>query len=247
MALGYFPCALFSFLLFGIPLPIEIVGNRFSNVSYIHPSGLIETFSLVPLIFAGLSKNTLGMISYSPILASIIIPSLKMVRSRDFSPNQFEKFLLIFAFACFLIYLPYLKNGVVETGVRDYRFYLPLYLPLMYFIAKKIKPKVEVNSLLIVSSCIIATTIFAVSLFSQYFDEIKITYMAVSSLVAFFFLFIDRFENKKDLFALAFLPLVFLISDIAIAYFSPYDIHFTNPLLDRFLELLIWLKSLNLQ
>jgi len=113
---GYIPCALFSYALFSLPLPVEIIGNRFSNVSYIEASSLTETLSILPFVFFGMEKSTLGMLSYSPVLASLIPLVIKAIRERKLLMSDFEKLLIIFAAACLLIYLPYLKHGIIETN-----------------------------------------------------------------------------------------------------------------------------------
>ncbi len=240
IALGYLPCAFFSYLLFGIPLPVEIVGNRFSNMSYIEASSLSDIISILPFIFFGLNNSTLGMLSYSPILASLIFPIAKTMRVKKLQLDKFEKFLLLFTLTCFFVYLPFLKNGVVETGVRDYRFLLPIYLTLIYFIATRIKPELGLSAVP-VAICFVATTIVATTLLNPYFNALKIAYLATSIPLTLLFVFIEKFNNRKDLFSLALLPNIFLVSDNVRAYFSPYDIHFLNPLLNRFVELLILL------
>ncbi|MCS7144530.1 MAG: glycosyltransferase family 39 protein [Archaeoglobaceae archaeon] len=242
MALGYLPCAIFGLAVFGIPLPVEIIGNRFSNVSYIEVSSFSETVSLTPLIFLGINNKTLGLLSYSPVLALLIPPIFKALKSRKISLSPFEKFLLIFTFLCLIIYLPYLKDGVVETGVRDYRFLLPIYLPFTFFLAR-LKVEVETRSLLLISLCLIIPTIFFVTLLNQFLDQLKFGYLLLSTALAILFIFIEKFKKKSEILSLSILPIIFIISDLTGAYFSPYDVHFVNPIIDRLVEFLIWLKG----
>ncbi|WP_456329718.1 hypothetical protein [Archaeoglobus sp.] len=60
--------------------------------------------------------------------------------------------------------------------------------------------------------------------------------------------FFDRLSNnaKADLISLSIPPIILLISDRTLGHFNPYDIHFCLPLLNRLIELLIWLKGLQI-
>ncbi|MEM3761216.1 MAG: hypothetical protein QXW49_00730 [Archaeoglobaceae archaeon] len=240
IALGYLPCAIFGFAIFNLPLPIEIIGNRFSNVSYIEASDPVETVSLIPYAFAGIKNNTLGILSYSPVIAFLIPPAIKALKAKKFSFSNFEKFLL-FSALCFLIYLPFLSDGVVKTGVRDYRFLLPLYIPVAYFLAKA-KFEIELRSLPIIAFCFAIPAILLVSLLNIH-ELLSFAYLAVSTALAMIFILAKKFKNKAEICSLAILPIIFIVSDVTKAYFSPYDIHFLNPLPDRLVELLLWLKG----
>ncbi|WP_456329712.1 hypothetical protein [Archaeoglobus sp.] len=44
-------------------------------------------------------------------------------------------------------------------------------------------------------------------------------------------------------FSPSILPVILLTSDRTLGHFSPYDIHFCLPLLNRLIELLVWLKG----
>ncbi|MEM2086846.1 MAG: glycosyltransferase family 39 protein [Archaeoglobaceae archaeon] len=241
IALGYLPCAIFGFAIFNLPLPIEIIGNRFSNVSYIEASDPVETVSLIPYAFAGIKNNTLGILSYSPVIAFLIPPAIKALKAKKFSFSNFEKFLLLFSILCFLIYLPFLSDGVVKTGVRDYRFLLPIYIPVAYFLAKA-KFEIELRSLPIIALCFAIPVIPLVSLLNIH-ELLSFAYLAISTALAMTFLLAEKFKNKAEICSLSILPIIFIVSDVTKAYFSPYDVHFLNPLLDRLVELLLWLKG----
>jgi len=250
-AAGYLPCALFGYLLFGIPMPVEIIGNMFSNVSYVKPA---FDPSILPSIFFGVNNRTLGMVSYSPILAILTSPIYTQIpiqfrkTAETVKMAAFERFLLIFILITFLIYLPFLQSGVVETGVRDYRFYLPLYIPLTYFICKRIwgrgaKIKLENFAFTITIFSVISVILF--SLLNTLAGYAVYVYLCISAVLIVLFIFFDRLKNEttSEILPLSTIPVIFLISDQLLGYFSPYDIHFCLPLLDRFVELLIWLKN----
>jgi len=112
-------------------------------------------------------------------------------------------------------------------------------LPLFYLIATRIRPELDLSSALALS-CFVVTTIVLTCL-TKNFEAISAAYFAISAFLNLLFIFAGRFRNRSDLFSLAFLPVVFLTSDAIRAYFSPYDIHFTNPVLDRLSESLIWI------
>ena len=244
IALGYLPCALFGYLVFGIPLPVEVVGNVFSNVTYVKASTLNETLFMTPLVLFGLNNNTFGILNYSPILASLVLPLIGAINKKSFYHlNEFEKFLLFFTFMCILLYLPYLKVGVVDTGVRDYRFLLPIYLTLMYFIAVRIKPEIALSSALMSLSCFLISMIVVSILLHQFLEKIYLGILVISIILNIVFVFINRFERREEVFSLAFFSTVFFVSDVIMGYFSPYDIHFTNPILNSFVEILMWIHG----
>lgn len=159
-----------------------------------------------------------------------------------------ERFLLIFALITFLIYLPFLQSGIVETGVRDYRFYLPLYIPFTYFICKRIwgrgiKIKLESFALTITIFSLLSAVIF--SLLNTLAGYAGYAYLCISAILIMLFVLFDRLKNEtaSEILSLSAIPVIFLISDQLLGYFSPYDIHFCLPLLDRLVGLLIWLKN----
>jgi len=141
-----------------------------------------------------MEKSTLGMLSYSPVLASLIPLVIKAIRERKLLMSDFEKLLIIFAAACLLIYLPYLKHGIVETGVRDHRFLLPLYLPLFYFIATGIRPELDLSSATTLL-CLVVTTIVLTCL-TKKFEAISTAYFAISAVLNLLFIFAGRFRNR---------------------------------------------------
>ena len=149
-----------------------------------------------------MEKSTLGMLSYSPVLAFLVPLVIRAMRERKILLRDFEKLLIIFAAACLLIYLPYLKHGVIETGVRDHRFLLPLYLPLFYFIATRVRPELDLSSALALS-CFVVTTIVLTCL-TKNFEAISTAYFATSAFLNLLFIFAGRFRNMSDLFSLAF-------------------------------------------
>lgn len=246
---GYLPCALFGYLLFGLPMPVEVIGNMFSNVSYVKP---IFDPSILPFVFFGINNRTLGLISYSPILA-ILVPSIYIsIRFRKIvgtvKMTVFERFLLIFALITFLIYLPFLQSGVVETGVRDYRFYLPLYIPLTYFICKRLwerRIKIKPENFILTITTFSLLTVILFSLFNTFAGYAEYAYLCISAILIMLFALFNRFKNEtaSEILPLSAIPVIFLISDQLLGYFSPYNIHFCLPLLDRFVEFLIWLKN----
>ncbi len=175
------------------------------------------------------------------------IRALRKVSIHDLS--AFEKFLVIFTAILFTIYFPFVNSGVVKTGVRDYRFYLPLFIPFVYFLSRKIA---EINhkrfwqNFTVVLPLYVVTTTILVCLFVDHFSNLTYTYLTLSAALLLPLTFFDRLSNntRADILALSILPTTLLISDRTLGYFSPYDIHFCSPLLNRLIELLIWLKSL---
>ena len=80
----------------------------------------------------------------------------------------------------------------------------------------------------------------------DFFPNLTYAYLTLSAALLLPLTFFDRLSNntRADILALSILPTTLLISDRTLGYFSPYDIHFCSPLLNRLIELLIWLKSL---
>ncbi|WP_290596491.1 MULTISPECIES: hypothetical protein [unclassified Archaeoglobus] len=90
----------------------------------------------------------------------------------------------------------------------------------------------------------VLTTVTLTSLFVDISSFLKYVYLCLSTAILISLTFFDRLseQTKADILPLAFLPIILLISDRTLGYFSPYDIHFCLPLLDRFVEFLIYLK-----
>lgn len=251
LTLGYLPCALFGLMLFGLPLPVEIVGNMFSGVNYVKTASHLDILLSIPLIFFGLNNQTLGILNYSPVLAILLLPLSKSFRKTSVhNLTDLEKFLVVFTVVLFVIYLPFLKSGVVDTGVRDYRFYLPLFIPLIYFLSRKIAG-INYNrfwqNFALVLLLYVLTTATLISVFVDFFSYLTYIYLFLSIILLPTLTFFDRLnENTRaDVLSLTILPLIFLISDRVLGYFGPYDIHFCLPLLNRFIEFLILFKGLS--
>jgi hypothetical protein len=238
---GYMPCAAFSAAVFGIPLPVEIIGNLFSGTGY------VSTELEIPfLILFGINNQTLGLLNYSPILVLLIHTAIQK-KKQQLSDN--EKFLIFFALAVFLFYFPFIHSGIVETRVRDYRFLLPIYIPAVYFIAPILK-QVDCRRFCINLSCIIPVlillAIISSTVYRELFNVLPLIYTIASLLLAVTYLFFNKFSTatKTDLLTLSLLPLVFVVTDRASGYFSPYDVHFVFPILDDLVRFLVYLKVL---
>jgi len=130
------------------------------------------------------------MLSYSPVLASLIPLVIKAIREKKILLRDFEKLLIIFAAACLLIYLPYLKHGIIETNVRDHRFLLPLHLPLFYFIATRVRPELRLSSAATVSCFFITTAVL--TCLTKNFEAISAAYFAISAFLNLLFIFAGR-------------------------------------------------------
>ncbi|WP_456329724.1 hypothetical protein [Archaeoglobus sp.] len=87
-----------------------------------------------------------------------------------------------------------------------------------------------------------------VSLFVDCHAYLTYAYLTLSAALLLPLTFFDRFSNntKADVLSLSVLPVILLTSDRTLGYFNPYDIHFCLPLLNRLIELLIWLKGLQI-
>ncbi|MEM0302524.1 MAG: glycosyltransferase family 39 protein [Archaeoglobaceae archaeon] len=242
-SVGYIPCAIFGYAVFGIPLPVEIIGNLFSEQKFVRSSNILDLIPMIPLILFGINFKTLGMMNFSPILAILILPTYRAIKSKRISLSSFEKFLLVFGFVFFVLYLPFISSGVIDTKVRDYRFYLPLYFPLIYIISTKIRPEIDFSVLITTIFCYSAVTSVLVSIFRDYISYIIYVYFGVSCFLILVFILYEKFgKSKPEVIPLAILPVVFMISDQLNGYFGPYDVHFILPVLDRFSELLFWIR-----
>jgi len=256
LLLGYSPAAIIGWKIYGLPIPVEIFNNLYAQ-KYAKISGIADLIASIPLSLFLKWKSTFGLFTYSPVFILPVARYLKEMYGDEklfTSPlhqiinlrSPFELFLIALSVSTFIIYLPIVKSGVVDTGVRDYRFLLLIYFGLTYWVSKSLGEidfnKVKINLIilypLISIMLFILTGIFKTTLNAY----ISIIYLIVSSVLGISLFFYERFDMdaKSDVLSFAIvLPSIFLIFDNLMGYFSPYDIHFILPILDRFFQFIL--------
>ncbi len=204
----------------------------FSGTNYVKTASPINILLSIPLIFFWLNNQTLGIISYSPILGLLIPPFIKSLRDGKFSTlTRFDRFMLTFGLTVFLIYLPFVNSGVVETGVRDYRFYLPLFIPLFYFISGRLNIKPSLVQFRHYCPSLRSRNNNSSNFVSRKHLNLTYVYLALSTAFLLIFLFYDRLDDKvkSEILPLAMLPLILLVADRTMGYFSPMTSTSASP------------------
>jgi hypothetical protein len=249
---GYLPGFVIGMHLFNNPLPLEIYSNLIAGTSYVRFSNLKEVIFEFPYIFVGINDKTLGIFSYSPVFgllfSNLFQRKLKMsIKQTYHNLKDFEKFIVLFSTILFLVYLPTLKSGVINTEIHDYRFYLPLMLPMVLFLSKILKKHpldflsflkyFLLNFSILFTTIIICITVTKAS-FYFYFNYL---YLLISSTLFVLYIIFDRFsiETKTALLSLSLLPTSFIFIDSVVGYYGPFDIHFVISPIDYLIKRLV--------
>jgi|GEM_PF-1536844 hypothetical protein len=252
--IGYLPGFAIGMYLFNNPLPIEIFGNLIAGSGYVRFSSLNEIVFEFPYIFIGINGKTLGVLSYSPVFGLLFSNLLQRVWKKTISIRRtylnlkgFEKFILLFSVILFLVYLPTIKSGVINTDVHDYRFYLPLMIPMTLFLSKTLEKYsldfssflryFSLNFAILFTTIILCVTLTKNSLY-PYFNNL---YLISSSILFILFITFDRFseETKTALLSLSIMPTSIIVLEGVVGYYGPYDSHFVISIIDYIIKKLI--------
>ncbi len=253
MLIGYIPCAVLGYLMYNLPVPPTVMGNFLAADYLKRPLGLLDIAKILPTTLFGINGETFGLFTYSPLYTIVLISALSstvsVIRGRKLELTNTEKYMLLSFCLIYVLQSPFLEAGIIITGVRDYRFYLPLYVFLTYFLAKKIEFK-DMDNFLKLFFYFVLMVVLSVSLpitltRGEVYDIIKYFYLVISSVLIFLFTYISlkpqKFSQKikSEVLVLGMLPLVILYADRVFGYYTPYDVHFVFPMIDRFVEFLI--------